>query len=168
MKVELGLMRRVLITALIIALPTATAYGMTQRGAQQAQVDAYGLFKDGPVPLLAPNYGAGAKKTIATLSVPAGLYVIFAKGYVAVHPNNGASGVSCRLQAGADFDRSKVGVDDRENLRTGKQSFALNVLHHFKTGGTIKLICSIDAQSVDFSFIKVTALTVQSYINKPG
>jgi len=168
MKVNLGMKRGLLISALILAVPAATAYGMTQRGAGPAQIDAYGLFKDGPVRLDLGNTGTTAKKTIATLSVPTGRYAIFAKGYVEAHPSDAASLVSCRLQAGGDFDRAKVGVDGRDNLQTEQQSFALNVLHHFQVGGTIQLVCSINGSGVDFRFIKITALTVQSYLNTSG
>ena len=128
-------------------------------------VDAYSRFRDGPVFLTAsviPTF-----HNVTTLDVTPGLYVIFAKGFVATHGIVGGTKLDCRLVAGADSDRIRVGVDSRNDFRTDEEAFSLNVLHNFSSAGTIVLKCACDADDADLSFLKITAVRVKSYWNLP-
>lgn len=66
-------------------------------------LDAYSRFRDGPVFLLSTasqNPGpSGTVEQVCSLDVPAGLYVIFAKGVAKVHGGGGTK-LSCTLSAG--------------------------------------------------------------------
>jgi len=75
--------------------------------------------------------------------------------------------VDCKLIAGADTDRTRVGVDARYNLRTNEEAFSLNTLHYFTSAGTIILKCSCDPYGDDVNLynLKVTAMRVNSYWN---
>jgi hypothetical protein len=132
-------------------------------------VDAYSRFKNGPFFLLStashnpfPN---GTVQDIVHLDVTPGLYVIFAKGFAVDHSGFGGTVVDCKLIAGVDSDHVQVGVDARDDLRTDREPFSLNVLHNFTTAGTIVLRCSCDADDADLSSLKVTAMRVNSYWN---
>ena len=134
-------------------------------------VDAYSRFRDGPV-FVPGDVGVQnpTKHQVATLDVTAGLYAIFAKGFVKAH-GGGGSKVECQISADADSDRARLGVSrqdsDGDKLRTDEEAFALNVMHAFNGLGTISLKCSADADDVDFSSVKITAIRVNSYINLP-
>jgi hypothetical protein len=109
---------------------------------------------------------AGQIEEVLHLEVPSGLYVIFAKGYAKV--TYGANNVDCKLVAGADTDRVRIGVDERDYLRTDEEAFSLNVLHYFPSGGTIVLKCAGDysgSSFVDLYWLKMTAMRVNSYWN---
>jgi hypothetical protein len=137
-----------------------------------ATLDAYSRFRDGPVTVWSSSTqgsqppGVIGPTTVAKLDVPAGLYVIFAKGYAKLKGGGGTK-VHCKLIAGADFDHVKVGIDGRDDHRTDEAGFALNVLHEFDKAGTIKLECSCDADDIILHYIKITALHVASYSNLP-
>ena len=75
--------------------------------------------------------------------------------------------MDCKLIAGADTDRTRVGVDARYNLRTNEEAFSLNTLHYFTSAGTIILKCSCDPYGDDVNLynLKVTAMRVNSYWN---
>jgi len=134
-------------------------------------VDAYSRFRDGPV-FVPADVGVQnpTKHQVATLDVTAGLYAIFAKGFVKTH-GGGGSKVECLLSAGQDSDRDRLGVSrqdsDGDKVRTDEEAFALNVMHAFSSLGTISLKCSADSDDVDFSSVKITAIRVKSYINLP-
>jgi len=110
------------------------------------------------------------KHQVATLDVTAGLYAIFAKGFVKTH-GGGGSKVECQISAGQDSDRARLGISrqdsDGDKVRTDEEAFALNVMHAFSSLGTISLKCSADSDDVDFSSVKITAIRVNSYINLP-
>jgi hypothetical protein len=131
-----------------------------QAWAEPPVAEAYSRFRNGPVFL-----AAGETQDVVHLDVTAGLYVIFAKGYAKV--TYGGTTVDCKLIAGADTDRIKVGVDDRDVLRTDVEAFSLNVLHYFTSAGTILLRCYGDwsGDDVDLYQLKVTAMRVNSYWN---
>jgi hypothetical protein len=155
------------------SLITALVLGFSLCGqllATPPVVDAYSRFRNGPVFLLSTAsqnpYPNGTVEDIVNLDVTAGLYVIFAKGYVKTHGNGGTL-LDCKLVAGADSDRIHVGVDARYNLRTDEEPFSLNVLHYFPNPGTIVLRCSCDADDADLYSLKVTAIRVNSYWNVP-
>jgi len=143
------------ITALVLGLVLCG-----QAWAEPPVAEAYSRFKNGPVFL-----PAGETQEVVHLDVTAGLYVIFAKGYAKV--TYGATTVDCKLVAGADTDRVKVGVDDRDYLRTDIEAFSLNVLHYFTSAGTIVLKCYDDwsGDDVELNYLKVTAMRVNSYWN---
>ncbi|HEY2295326.1 MAG TPA: hypothetical protein VGM86_31880 [Thermoanaerobaculia bacterium] len=131
-------------------------------------VDAYSRFRDGPILLLSTAshnpYPNGTVVDLVHLDVTAGLYVIFAKGYVTPH-GGGGTALDCKLVAGVDTDHIRVSVDGRDVYRTDEDTFALNVLHYFPSGGTIVLRCSCDADDADLHSLKVTAMRVNSYWN---
>jgi hypothetical protein len=110
---------------------------------------------------------------VASLDVPAGLYVIFAKGVATDHPRNtGGNELHCTLAAGQDLDRANVGIEGRllddAQLQGDTQTFALNVLHQFNSPGTITLTCTaLGGNPIDVSFIKITAMHVNSYSSLP-
>jgi len=142
-----------LITALVLGLVLCR-----QAWAAPPVADAYSRFRNGPVFLV-----AGQTDEVVHLDVTAGLYVIFAKGYAKV--TYGATTVDCKLVAGADTDHIKIGVDDRDYLRTDAEAFSLNTLHYFTSAGTIVLKCSGDwsGDDVDLYNLRVTAMRVYSY-----
>lgn len=128
--------------------------------------DAFSRWRDGPV--FVPS---NTNVQLASLAVPAGSYVIFGKGYAKLHGGGGTK-LALQLTAGSDFDRLRVGIDATENhvthaRRSDETGFALNVLHSFAAPGTITLTCSCDADDLDVSFIKITAIHVTSFSNLP-
>jgi|GEM_PF-3487726 len=130
-------------------------------------VDAYSRFRDSFFLLSTASHYPdpnGTVQDVVNLDVTAGLYVIFAKGYATAHGGGGTK-LDCKLIAGADTDRSRVGVDGRDNFRTDDEAFSLNVLHYFPAAGTVVLRCSCDADDADLHFLKVTAIRVNSYWN---
>jgi hypothetical protein len=147
---------------------TALALGFVLCGqafAAPPVVDAYSRFRDGPVHVASSGvFPPGGVQDIVHLDVTAGLYVIFAKGYVSPH-DGGGTALDCKLVAGADSDHIRVSVDGRDVFRTDEDTFALNVLHYFPSGGTIVLRCSCDADDADLHSLKVTAMRVNSYWN---
>src|SRR3954470_10600220 len=147
---------------------TALALGFVlchQALAAPPVVDAYSRFRDGPIHLPSTaGFPSGGVQDLVHLDVTAGLYVIFAKGFVRPHAGGGTA-LDCRLVAGADSDRIRVSVDGRDVFRTDEDTFALNVLHYYPSGGTIVLRCSCDADDADLFSLKVTAMRVNSFWN---
>ena len=147
---------------------TALALGFVlchQTFAAPPVVDAYSRFRDGPIRVASSGvFPSDGVQDIVHLDVTAGLYVIFAKGYVSPHAGGGTA-LDCKLVAGADSDHIRVSVDGRDVYRTDEDTFALNVLHYFPSGGTIVLRCSCDADDADLHSLKVTAMRVNRYSN---
>jgi hypothetical protein len=120
--------------------------------------DAYSTSVAGPV--------AMAKLTLtilASLSLPAGKYIIFAKAYFDADPGN-LDTVQCILRAEGDSDTSYATVYKQLSGASDQpQTLTANVLHEYGTGGTADLICgstdSGTANNVVISAIKVAALT---------
>lgn len=163
-----------IVAILVLLLSAGVLFFHTATKVEGAPVDAFSRFRDGPVKLTS-SYGFAPgtvkPKEVASLDVPEGLYVIFAKG-VAKLANGSWTKLDCALSAGTDFDRVRVGIDASLDLKANVQKsdespFALNVLHRFTSPGTISLKCICDADDVDLSFLKITALHVNSYLNTP-
>ena len=164
-----------IVAALALLLSAGVVFFNRVPEVQGAQVDAYSRFRDGPIELVSTAshnpYPNGTVKEVASLDVPEGLYVIFAKGFVKLE-HYGGTKLDCNLIAGKDFDHIRVGIDATEDgkanaKRSDESGFALNVLHKFTGPGTISLKCSCDADDVYLNALKITALHVNSYLNTP-
>ncbi len=114
--------------------------------------DAQGRFVNGPVNI------PSAQTTVASLAIPAaGSYVIWAKTYVTSNVLSGS--VTCRLEAGANFDETQGFVDvDRP------ASLSLIVLNNFAAAGTVNLACSA-VPAKQANFIKIVAIRVATFTN---
>jgi hypothetical protein len=114
--------------------------------------DAYGRFLNGPIAV--PT----SATTIGSLTIPvAGNYVVFAKAYFTSTLLSGV--VTCRLEAGANFDESKTRVESDD-----PSTLSLIVLNTFAAAGSVNLSCSATlAQQANF--IKITALRVANITN---
>lgn len=115
------------------------------------QTDAFARFLNGPiaVPL--------SSTTLATLSIPqAGNYVVWAKAYL----TGTASSVSCRLEAGSDFDQTNAAP-----AAGNPAPVALNVVHVFNGAGTAEFRCDGSQSGVSANFIKITAIKVANLTN---
>ena len=85
---------------------------------------------------------------IAELPLPAGNYAIFAKFSLSNPFESGFTSVSCRLDAGGDFDRSSTVVEGLnigevlENEGTSALTQSLEVVHRFSAPGSVVLSCA--------------------------
>ena len=114
---------------------------------------AAGRFANGPV-----NVGSG-QTTITSLAIAdAGNYVLLAKAY-ATSSLLGFGTISCRLQAGANFDESQAYVDDGRPA-----SLSLMVLNTYNAAGTADFSCS-GGPGKQVNFVKITALRVANLSN---
>jgi hypothetical protein len=119
--------------------------------------DAYSTSVAGPV--------AMAKLTLvklASLSLPAGKYVIFAKAYFDADPGI-VDTVECTLRAEGDSDVSYATVYKPLSGTDQPQTLTTNVLHEYSASGTADLICgstdTVNADQVVVTAIKVATLT---------
>ena len=109
--------------------------------------DAYVRFVRGPV-----QVPLRAEATLARLSIPqAGSYLVTAKTNVSGHGT-----VTCRLEAGTDFDLSQATPAASSN-----QTIANVVASVFASAGTVDLKCT-GAGDAGASFITIAALRVGS------
>jgi hypothetical protein len=103
---------------------------------------------------------------ILTLTIPkAGKYVVMAKLWVS---NTGqvAATATCRLDAGADFDRVRASVfAPTVSSPTPSASLALTVVHEYAAAGTAVLRCSGGGQLISANAIKITAIKVGALTN---
>ena len=114
---------------------------------------AAGRFANGPV-----TVGSG-QTTITSLAIAdAGNYVLLAKAY-ATSTSLGFGTISCRLQAGANFDESQAYVDDGQPA-----SLSLMVLSTYNAAGTADFSCS-GGPGKQVNFVKITALRVATISN---
>ena len=113
---------------------------------------ALGRFVNGPVSI------PSAQTTIASLSIAdAGAYVIWGKAYLTSNLLDAT--VTCRLEAGANFDETQAYVD------TGKpSSVSLVVLNNFAAAGTVNFACSSPTPK-QANFIKIAAIRVANLTN---
>jgi hypothetical protein len=89
--------------------------------------------------------------TVATMSLPAGSWAIFAKADLSV----GADvQMHCKLIAGNSSDQT----DPQMRFATFDQGIALNVTHRFGRPGSVKLTCDSSGVSVAVINIKITAV----------
>jgi hypothetical protein len=113
--------------------------------------DAFAAFANGPVNVPV------SQATIASLAIPAaGNYVIFAKASVTALL---AGSVSCRLEAGANFDSSQAHV-----VADQPSTISLIVVNNFAAAGTVNLACTATPPQ-QANFIKIVALKVANLTN---
>ena len=108
---------------------------------------------------------SGSTPYSASLSVPAGSYVMFAKAsaFNALGGSAPSHNVFCELRAGGDFDRSFTRIAPSQ-----EQTIGNNVVHTFPTAGTVTLQCNDTAggnATTLLEFIKVTAVRVNAPIS---
>ncbi|MGZ4411144.1 MAG: collagen-like triple helix repeat-containing protein, partial [Gaiellaceae bacterium] len=113
--------------------------------------DAYSTWTNGPVTL------GTSMSTLANLNIPqAGKYVLWSKLYV----SGGHLSVTCRLNAGGDYDQS-VSYVDANFIYT----LSLNVVHDFPSAGSANLQCQSNQSAPVAHFIKITAIRVGNLTN---
>jgi hypothetical protein len=117
--------------------------------------DAY--FRTLAGPIAVPT----SATTLTTLSVPAGKYVIVAKGSFS-GPGGGLPIVSCVLAAGGDFDRTDSVVPSIAGIPL---TFMNTVVHEFAAAGTVTYQCGAGAPAIKAGFISITAIKVASLTN---
>jgi hypothetical protein len=102
--------------------------------------------------------------SLASLSLPAGKYVIFAKAWFDGDPTGSTDTVDCRLRAESDFDVSDataykplIGTPDQP------QALTTNLVHEYSAAGTADFVCgstaAVNAHNVVLTAIKVASLT---------
>jgi hypothetical protein len=136
-----------------------------------AGTDVFAGFYDGPVamPLLVGGPFPVTPVPIARLALPAGRYAISATLDL---ENTGAGDfgdvVICELDAGGDFDRSLVQIGPF-NQPAGATRIALEVVHEFGGKGATEMRCghALNITSVEWSFLKITAVRVATLTNGP-
>jgi hypothetical protein len=102
---------------------------------------------------------------IAELLLPAGKYAISAT--VDVDDVEGPSVVTCKLIAGADFDRAFVTLQSLDSV-PDEQRLALTVVHEFTAPGAAKVACGETfGLTDDWNFLKITAIRVANLANGP-
>ena len=118
-----------------------------------------------------PNGGAsGEPEEIARLALPDGAYAISAKLTV-TGPLLGIARVTCRLQAGADFDESQVVVSGLLSTAdaTTRLGMPLEAVHRFAEPGFAVLSCA-DGQGPasisSFEYLKIVAIRASSLSNE--
>jgi hypothetical protein len=127
-------------------------------GAIRAASDtrAYGRFKDGPV------FTQDGTGSLLQLTVPSGQYVILGKATVFQDQVE----FECRLTAGAQFDRSRLG-----NISgAGPETLTMTVLNRANAPFTVRLRCPDNDPSKAYRVtdLKITAIRVTSLSNKAG
>jgi hypothetical protein len=103
---------------------------------------------------------------IATLPVPGGAYAITATLDVE-SASLGGNEVRCELRAGADFDRTDIGLGGVfEPVGTGDARLALDVVHQFDAAGDVVVACA-SADTAYWHFLKIVATRVSTISNGP-
>lgn len=107
-----------------------------------------------------PVSGAGqplVTTVVAVLRVPAGSYVIMAKGQIDAFSSSAI--VGCDLTAGSDKDTSFVqgGADNHFS-----EIISNSLVHAFAAAGTINLVCEDGLAPATLSQVRLTAFTVGS------
>jgi hypothetical protein len=115
-------------------------------GTIPAPTDALVRFLNGPVTI------TGTLTTLANLSIPqAGSYLLIAKTWV-----SGTDTVTCRLEAGSDFDSSQA-----TPAASAPQTLTTLVGHTFTAPGSVDFRCSREgAAAAAANFIKIAAIKV--------
>jgi hypothetical protein len=113
---------------------------------------ALGRFLNGPVAI------PSAQTTVASLTIPAaGNYVVWAKTYVT--SNLLAGVVTCRLEAGSNFDETQAYAAAGEPA-----AISLMVLNNFAAAGSVNVACSSPTPK-QANFIKITAVQFTNLTN---
>jgi hypothetical protein len=114
--------------------------------------NAYGRFLDGPIAV--PT----SSTTMGSLSIPeTGNYVLWAKAYLTT-----ALGavVTCRLEAGSDFDQSQAAPSSG-----APSALSLLVTHNFTATGSADFKCSGTVPGAQANFIKIAGIKVAALTN---
>jgi len=119
---------------------------------------AYSTFKDGPITTTAGN------RTVLTLNMPAGTYVIFAKAWLRSTSGTLLTG-HCKIDTGFAFDESSTSLDSAESA-----ALSLNVVYTFTTAASVVLTCDETSVNADIKVYdaKITAIEVTSLSNVGG
>jgi hypothetical protein len=116
-------------------------------------------FLNGPVSTTTPM------TTVASLSVPAGKYAIWAKGWF----NNGGPDriqLDCRLVAGADYDQSLFQLEPGGATAVNMTAVPLEVVHQFTGAGVIELMCDAGvAVGPSANHVKIVAVKADTLSN---
>ena len=101
----------------------------------------------------------GTPNTVASLHVPAGSYVLTAKGQVDSFSPSAI--VQCDLAADSDKDTSIIqgGSGSHQSLIISN-----SLVHSFSAAGTVKLICTGYLDPATISQVRLTAVTVGSIV----
>jgi hypothetical protein len=135
----------------------------------KADSGSFAGFKNGPGDVPSVPAATDAAATIATLSLPTGNFAIFAKLYVddAVTFDPPQVVVTCRLEAGSDFDESVTmlfpgGVRDQAVI-------SLQLVHAFTSAGSAVVKCRDDLSAPNtntvYRQLKITAIEQPSISN---
>lgn len=110
---------------------------------------------------------------LATLRVPDGSWVIFAKMNVDNDDAKAVHTVDCRLNAGIDFDQNVVRLYPSGTNSVDMGALSFNVVHTFpgtsaQPKNDITLVCVLDKEgsNVAAGRIKITAIEVGALSNK--
>jgi hypothetical protein len=109
--------------------------------------------RNGPVPVRRGEFG-----TVARIHLAHGSWVVFAKLDVA-RTSGTASALTCRLSAGADFDRIDLAIGNFPPP-PDRPIPLLNVAHTFDSaiGGPVELRCRRSGAPLEASFVRLTAI----------
>jgi hypothetical protein len=119
---------------------------------------AYSTHFETGIPLPGSPPGVpGTPVTVASLHVPAGSYVLMAKGQIDSFSTKAI--VGCDLVAESDKDSSFVqgGADDHQSL-----IITNSLVHRFAAAGTVNLVCTGFLDPATLSQVRLTAMTVGS------
>jgi len=145
------------------ASPGASAHNAATHNADAASSPAgpaaFSGFHDAPISL------PSSLGTIASLRIPAGSYVIFAKATL-WNGQNIDDTLTCKLVAGGDFDESITVLTGNTVPYADYAATSLNVVHHFNRPGRIRLQCTGGNVTTTASWIKITAIRVGSLSNR--
>lgn len=107
------------------------------------------------------NFVADANASLIQLDVPAGKYVVMAKGSFDYDGPASISEGSCNLVAGSSSDQQMISAE--ANLADDDRPVAWNVAHEFAAAGSIVLNCAFpggwEARNLKLTAIQVGNLT---------
>jgi hypothetical protein len=109
--------------------------------------------------------GSSTYGTVASLGIPAGVWIITAKGYL---ESTTDAVVTCQLVAGSDVHTMTTGLEQNAHGAGQWQSIELVIPHAFGSPGAAALRCQSDAQTGDvlMRFIRITAMKVSKLTEK--
>ncbi len=101
--------------------------------------------------------------TVATLTVPAGRWAIFAKADAST-AGGGPVQLHCTLSAGTRVDHTDPELE-AGGTAAFDENIALNVAHRFSRRGNVSLACNSSGITVDVRSIKITAIKARRLTN---
>jgi hypothetical protein len=141
----------------LVAAAASGAYAGTAAPAKSSPAGPAVYFGYHAAPITLPS----TLRTIATLRVPAGNYIVFAKLSVWDGVNE-ADTLTCKLVAGKDFDTSVTVLTGNTAGYVNYAAMALNVVHHFSARGKINLQCTGGSIDTSANWIKISAIKAGS------